>query len=117
MVQRNLTVPHNFVCFTENNTGLNPNIKIIPLPNDNSIKGWWWKTYIFKQDHFAKGDINLFFDLDVVIVKNIDKLISHPGSFLGFEDPGKIFNRTGKLNSSVMRWNSGEYSDIWENFF
>jgi hypothetical protein len=116
MTQRHLTVPHRFVCFTENSTGLNPNIEIRSLPHDSSIKGWWWKTFLFKADHFAKGDVNLFFDLDIVIVNNIDKLVTHPGTFLGFEDPGKIYSRTSRLNSSVMRWSSGEYSDIWQTY-
>jgi hypothetical protein len=116
MTQRHLTVPHRFVCFTEDSTGLNTNIEIRSLPHDSSIKGWWWKTYLFKADHFDKGDINLFFDLDIVIVNNIDKLVTYPGTFLGFEDPGKIYSRTSRLNSSVMRWTTGEYSDIWQTY-
>ena len=114
MVQRHLTVPHRFICFTENAAGLNPNIEIKTLPADETIKGWWWKTYLFKEDHFVAGETNLYFDLDVVIIDNIDKLLDHmPGHFVGFEDPSKIFNRIPKLNSSVMRWQSGHYSDIW----
>ena len=53
MTQRHLTVPHRFVCFTEDSTGLNPDIEIQSLPYDSSIKGWWWKTYLFKADHLS----------------------------------------------------------------
>lgn len=114
MVQRHLTVPHRFVCFTEDNTGLDPSIEIFSLPTDIDLKGWWWKTYLFKADHFTAGDTNLFFDLDIVIVNNIDKLMDFmPGHFVGLQDPNKIFQRPIKLNSSVMRWQSGSYSDIW----
>lgn len=117
MTLRHLTMPHQFVCFTENSTGIDTNIRILPLPVDDSIKGWWWKTYLFKADHFAPGDINLFFDLDIVIVNNIDKLITFESDQLvGFEDPGKIFSRQSKLNSSVMRWLSGSHSDIWTEY-
>jgi hypothetical protein len=116
MTQRHLTIPHRFVCFTEDSTGLDANIETRSLPYDSSIKGWWWKTYLFKADHFSSGDFNLFFDLDIVIVNNIDKLVNYAGTFLGFEDPGKIYSRTSKLNSSVMRWRSGEYSNIWETY-
>lgn len=115
MVQRHLTVPHRFVCFTEDSTGLNSNIEIKSLPNDSTIKGWWWKTYLFKSDHFTAGDTNLYLDLDVVIVNSIDKLVTEkPGHFMGFEDPSKIFSRPAKLNSSVLRWQSGHLSDIWD---
>lgn len=114
MVQRHLTVPHRFVCFTEDPQGLDPRIEIKTLPTNETIKGWWWKTYLFKDDHFTAGEINLYFDLDIVIIDNIDKLLTHmPGHFVGFEDPSKVFNRIPKLNSSVMRWCSGHYSDIW----
>lgn len=117
MVQRHLTVPHRFVCFTEDPAGLNPNIEVRSLPVDPSIKGWWWKTYLFKEDLFTAGETNLYFDLDIVIVNNIDKLLSFmPGHFVGFEDPSKIFNRQPKLNSSVMRWQAGHYGNIWNTY-
>ena len=115
MVQRHLTVPHRFVCFTEDSTGLNSNIEIRTLPVDPGIKGWWWKTYLFKADHFIAGEPNLYLDLDIVIVNNIDKLVTEkPGNFMGFEDPSRVFSKQPKLNSSVMRWQSGHLSDIWE---
>lgn len=114
MVQRHLTVPHRFICFTEDSTGINPAIEIFPLPAINDIKGWWWKTYLFKADHFPAGQTNLFFDLDIVLVNNIDNLLDFmPGHFVGLQDPNKIFQRPIKLNSSVMRWQSGHYGDLW----
>jgi hypothetical protein len=115
MVQRHLTVPHRFVCFTEDPIGLNSNIEVRSLPIDPGIKGWWWKTYLFKADHFTAGEPNLYLDLDIVIVNNIDKLVSEkPGNFMGFEDPSTVFSKQSKLNSSVMRWQSGHLSDIWD---
>ena len=33
MVNRNLTLPFNFVCFTENPEGIHSNVKICPLPS------------------------------------------------------------------------------------
>lgn len=116
MVQRHLTIPYRFVCFTENSKGLDPKIEIFNLPNDPKISGWWWKPYLFKQGHFPDGDINLFFDLDMVIVSNIDKLINFaPEKFVGLEDVGRIFRRNPKrLGSAVMRWPANQYSDIWE---
>jgi len=116
MIQRHLTVPHRFYCFTENPAHLNSEIKIIPLPK-GQFSGWWWKPYIFKHGHFPDGDINLFFDLDMVIVGNIDKLVSYlPGEFIGLEDVGRVFRRVPpKLGSAVLRWPSNHYTDIWTN--
>jgi hypothetical protein len=39
MVKRNLTIPFDFICFTENSTNLLQQIKVINL-NNKSIKGW-----------------------------------------------------------------------------
>lgn len=117
MVMRHLTLPHNFICFTEDSSGIDPSIIVKQTP-DYPISGWWWKTYIFKKDHFQPGDINLFFDLDMVIVKNIDHFIKFlPESFVGLRDPRRVFiPDIQKLGSAVLKWPAGNYSDIWEKF-
>lgn len=117
MILRHLTVPHRFVCFTDNEQGLNADIEVRTLPADQGLHGWWWKLYLFQPGHFPNGDTILFFDLDMVIVSNIDKLIEYlPAEFVGLEDVGRIFNRAPKLGSAVMRWPANKFSDIWENF-
>lgn len=117
MVKRHLSVPFNFYCFTEDSAGLNSEIKTVPLPKSNTIAGWWWKPYIFKSGHFPDGDTNLFFDLDMVIVGNIDKLFSYlPNEFVGLEDVSRVFKRVPpKLGSAVLRWPSNHYTKIWED--
>jgi len=117
MVKRNLSIPHRFICFTENTNGLKSEIEVLPLPNINGLQGWWYKPYFFKRDLFNSGDINFSIDLDMVIVKNIDKLITYqPEKFMGLQDPTRVFRPDSKkLGSAVMRWPAGSYSDIWES--
>jgi hypothetical protein len=115
MVKRNLGVQHEFICFTDDTTGINPGVQIRLLPDNKNITGWWWKPYMFKRNHFEPGDINLFIDLDTVIVNNIDKLLEYlPGSFVGMRDAGRSLGRPDKLQSAIMRWPAGAYSNIWE---
>lgn len=116
MIQRHLTVPHRFVCFTDNPTDLNSAIEIRMLPHNSKLSGWWWKTYLFKQGHFADGDINLFFDLDMVIISNIDNIATYlPGEFVGLMDVGRVFQRINpKLGSAVLRWETNTYHDVWD---
>lgn len=117
MVKRHLTIPFTFYCLTEDYKNIDSNIKIIPLFSDPRITGWWWKTYIFYPEHFNNNDLNLYFDLDMVIVNNIDKLVKYlPGHFIGLEDLGRVFNRPQKLGSAVLRWQGSMYKDIWEKF-
>ena len=117
MVKRHLTIPYRFVCFTENSKNLNTDIHVVPLYEDPRITGWWWKTYIFNSQHFKPEHINLYFDLDMVIVNNIDKFIRYqPGNFIGLEDVGRVFNKPQKLGSAVLRWQGSMYKDIWDTF-
>jgi hypothetical protein len=114
MVKRHLTMPFSFICFTENPKDIDTNIKILLLPKDDRISGWWWKTYIFKAGHFPVTDVNLFFDLDMVIIGNIDKLVTYEQyKFVGLQDASRVFNKPDKLQSAVMRWRGDIYSNIW----
>jgi len=115
MIERHLTVPHRFVCFTDRPDGIDPKIEIRILPRRAEIHGWWWKPYMFKADHFPQGDTNLFFDLDMVIIGNINSLISYqPGQFVGLHDFSRIWKNAEKLCSAIMRWEAGFHSEIWE---
>ena len=72
---------------------------------------------MFSPDLPLKGNI-LFFDLDVVIFKNIDDLFNHnPGKFNIIRD----FNRCRvpdwkQSNSSCMRWEAGTMDYLYNNF-
>jgi hypothetical protein len=116
MVQRNLELPYEFVCFTENSTNLNPAIRVEPLPQ-LPVQGWWYKPYFLSSEIPLKGTL-LFIDLDVVIFRNIDKLFTHePGKFCIIRD----FNRSiraswDKMNSSVFRVETGKYNNQWQDF-
>lgn len=114
MISRHLTVPHRFVCFTEDPRGLDRTVNVIPLPTTPDFQGWWWKTYMFKAGHFDPADINLYFDLDMVIVRNIDRFLDYqPGRFLGLRNLSRVQRPTlKKLGSAVLRW-TGDHSDVW----
>lgn len=117
MCSRHLTVPYDFHCITENTTGIDPGIDIINLPDLPGIKSWWSKLYMFSNDIKLQGTI-LFFDLDVVIFKNIDCLFQHqPGTFQIIRDFNRCRVKDWTLcNSSVMRWEAGKLSYLWEDF-
>ena len=50
MVLRNISLPFNFYCLTEDPTGINPGVKILDLPKRIAISGWWFKPYIFSNE-------------------------------------------------------------------
>lgn len=120
MVRRFCTLPFEFVCFTEDSTGLNSTVRTMPLSNAYNVTGWWHKPLLFNPNlplGDPKGTI-LYIDLDVVIFRSIDKLLTFkPGEFCVIRD----FNRHNakdwkKFNSSIVRWQIGQHPQIYNDF-
>lgn len=115
MVKRNLTIPHRFICFTEDATDLNCETKPL-LTDDQTIKGWWHKVCFYQQPLYDVTGPTLFLDLDVVIVDNIDSFFTDkPEADLRIMNE---FHQNKKYQSSVFRLNIGshKYSYVWDNF-
>lgn len=116
MVGRNLTVPYEFVCLTDDQHPIE-GVRSIYQPNANYQKGWWHKVHMFDPRLPLRGRI-LYFDLDVVIHNNIDKLaVYNTNEFVGIHDFNRKFYANWKyLNSSVLAWNHGTQNHIWDQF-
>jgi hypothetical protein len=116
MVQRNTTLDYEFICLTENKTGLDPHIKTYPLPNI-PVTGWWYKVWVLSNLPF--NGVGLFLDLDLIVFQNIDKLWTYkPASkFVIIRDFNRISRPNfDKMNSSVFRFNIGAYSSVYDMF-
>ena len=119
MVERNLTVPYRFVCFTDS-TVLHKQREFRGKDIEfrqfkrHDFEGWFNKLQLFSPDSKLEGD-TLYMDLDVVIMKNIDELatIGESKNFVGMND----FNpSSGLFNSSIMRFNNQYHSIIWKEY-
>lgn len=108
MVQRNLSVKHDFLCITDDTTGINPDIKCVePLYNN----GWWTKLTLFAPNCYDLTGKILYFDLDLVIIANINKLANYDTDFAISRDW-----MCSTYNSSVMLIEAGTQTQIWEKF-
>lgn len=117
MVQRNTTVDHEFVCFTEDSNGIDKNVRIEGLPFNSKIQGWWYKPFFFDPNLVLKGTI-LFLDLDVIIFRNIDRLFTYePGKFCIIRDFNRyLIKNYDKFNSSVFRLETGQHQIVYNEF-
>jgi hypothetical protein len=113
MVSKNLTLPYKFFCLTEDSSGLNSNIKALPLSRPD-LEYCWNKLLVFEKDLPLDGKV-IFLDLDVVITGNIDFLFttSPEKSFLGLMD----WNRPYTFNTSVYRLEVGKFPHVIEEFY
>lgn len=106
MVEKNLSVPFEFYCYTDDDTDIVPWIHIIPI--EEEYERWWNKLYLFKKGLFT-GPC-LYFDLDVVIQNNIDPLLDHIADNVTLIDCYWSYG----WNSSVMLWeNNSQLYDIF----
>ncbi len=77
-IKKNTTWEFKFYCFTDDSTGLNPNI--VPMPLEEGWTGWWGKVTLFKDYPEIKGR-KFYIDLDMIVTGNIDNIFSYSGTF------------------------------------
>jgi hypothetical protein len=107
----------DFICITDNATNLNSEIKVHIVPVISGIHGWWYKPYVFSKNLNLSGEV-LFFDLDVVIFNNIDKLLNYKDKdFVIIRDFIKTrIPNCNRFNSSVFKFVAENYYWIWDDF-
>ena len=118
MVEKNLTLPHRFVCFTDDTDGINPVIEVYPLPQiklkDGPERGWRKLSVLSKNLQDLQGTA-LCLDIDIVIINNIDYLFEESGDFRIIKDWGyPASSYVG--NSGCYRFNIGQHHDILKYF-
>jgi hypothetical protein len=128
MAKKNISLPFNFYCWTEDATGIYDDVKIIPLDQTLDLEAWWWKLTLFKENEL--NGVSLFLDLDVVIQNNIDhlfdiaehnKLTLIDRSIFGkidIEKPTYCYDQMTQAmyNSSIMIWYANENQDLYNKF-
>lgn len=114
MVRRNTNRDFDFYVLTDQ-IDRYPNYNTVELNTDEV--GWWNKLQMFKPGVLPDGEY-LYFDLDVVIVDNIDCLFEW-NSFAAIRDfirpdngilPGKEYN------SSCLRFNNVQSAGIYHHY-
>lgn len=119
MVRRHLERPFHFVCLTDR-PELLPGIKTIRI--DASLGspesfGYWTKLRLFDPSVGLTGRV-LYLDLDVLVVSDLEEIVSRPSSFSITEDQLSLerapvgIDRYGRIvvrnfNSSVMAFTAG----------
>jgi len=79
-------------------------------------RAWWYKMQLFDPAHHT-GPL-LYFDLDTVIVRNIDWIWQQPTAYFWAVRDFKYLWRPAStvINSSVMWWDTARYAYIWHEF-
>ena len=80
MVRKNLTIPFQMICLTDDTNGIDDEIKCFPIPElvlpDGLPERGWKKLTTFSPDLYGLSGNILFLDVDLVIIDNIDCFFS-----------------------------------------
>ena len=79
-------------------------------------KSWWYKMQLFNKEYHC-GPL-LYFDLDTVVVSNLDWLWNLPLSYFWTVRDFKHLWKPAHhgINSSVMWWDTNSFDYVWQNF-
>lgn len=121
MVRDNITPPFRFVCFTDNQNGLHPEVDCFDLPDmpgfmpKNTI-GQWPKSRLWAP---TLGDLEgpfLFIDLDVTITASLDPFFAfgHEDDVVLARNAAKPLHRLGQ--TSIYRMPVGALAPLQKLF-
>jgi len=118
MVKRNLTLPFNFFCITDDFTGIRSEVNLVKLWDEPYIERWnpshpncFRRLKIYSQE--AKklfGEKILLLDLDMIILKNINDLVDREQDFVAWNKGGT------KYQGAIILHKTGTRSFLWDEF-
>lgn len=109
-IRNNTTIDLTISVLTDDDTGIDSNLVDESIKLKHAYPGWWSKIELFRPDIFD-GQV-FYLDLDTVIVRNIDHILSFRPYFAGIRD---LYHRTF-LQTGVMTWHSQYNTHLYENF-
>ena len=126
-VERNLSIPFRFVCFTDDVHQLDERIETYPLPPvdipDVPTRSSNWRKLGLYQSGI--GDLNglcLYLDLDIVVVGSIDCFFDYePEKFCAVSEWVQahrkvVARRPAEYNTSVFRFEAGTTQKVVDRF-
>jgi len=109
-IEKFVTIPYEFICFTDNNSGVSAPTYALP---DLKLEGWWNKLWLFNENLPVQFNRIFYIDLDTVIFDNIDHILSNlVKRFYMLRD----FYRSTGFGSGLMSWDLNKEFYLWELF-
>lgn len=121
MVKRHLQLEHEFVCVTDDPTGIDEGVRVVPLWNDfedlqsfvgNTRPACYRRLKVFNAEAAGLGERVLSIDLDAVITADITPLVDRDDDFVIWGDTAR-----GTLyNGGFWLLRRGTRQKVWSSF-
>ena len=125
-VRDNLTLPHRFVCLTDEHQGFDKSIEVFPLPDlglsqKRLFAGGWQKLATLAERVYDLRGPTLFLDVDVMVVGSLDVFFESPHKLTLIRDWVSLYQRVfvprARVgNSSVYLFRIGEQAHVARRF-
>lgn len=118
MVARNLDMPHEFVCITDDPEGLDPAIRIVPLWDDCiELGGCYNRLRAFSPEmRETIGPRFVWIDLDCVVVGRLDPLFDRDDDFIVNSYKGGPRDPDQRYNGGMVMMDAGARPEVWEQW-
>ena len=125
MCRKNITENFDFICYTDDISGIRSEVSIVPFVNYGLEVITHNKLFLFSKefDQSIPTGPRVFFDLDLIIKSNIDDIVSTKQKQLTLirsswrqEHPRGFPIWHHMLNSSCMTWESPHTRCLWDHF-
>lgn len=112
-IKRNTSKGFLFTCFSDRyNTQHNivDDVDVQPLPLQRN--DWFAKIGLYHKELYYENDQIFYFDLDTVIVGNLDEIFEYSGNFMILRD----FYRRNGYGSGLMSWRPHAVDHMAKNY-
>lgn len=115
-VDKNLTLPHRFVCISDRDI---PGVETVKIDMATHVpRSRYAKLMTFRPDIASiLGERILQLDLDTVITRNIDPIVDREEDLVLWRNPCFGINRRRtRYNTSILLYRAGTRNDIYTDF-
>jgi hypothetical protein len=129
--KRNLSIPHRFVCITDETSGFSSDVEVIPLPTEAReaaglaspegprFPASYRRLWTFSEQAKALGDWILMTDIDAVITGPVDPLIQYAldkrHDFVGWR-PRSLWGVEDRIAGGNWLLRAGTRTHVWDSF-
>lgn len=119
MLARQVRMPHRLVCVTDDSSGIDPRVEVVPLWDKcRSLGGCYNRLWVFSEE---AGEIFgprfVCIDLDVVLVRECTSLFERPEPFvINAYNPARATDPDQHYNGGMFLMNAGARASVWTGF-
>jgi hypothetical protein len=111
-LERHLHLDHQLVCITDDSRGIDPRVRVVPMPAIYSETPRCRRRMLqFHRDFWPASYRILAIDLDVVIVNDITPLVDRPEPIVLWK-----VGHAGVYSGSFLLYDAGTLHGAWERF-